>query len=271
MDFKGVFVSTKDFSKLTGFLKKMGEICLITLKDHHIKMVAYTAGTTSTSVWVKVDPEAIFARYLLQGTISLLVQARDLHQMVYAVSQSKSTTVELIHHNIEQPFLRFTSESDHAEEIGELDVDLVSEHQVRHIKEPGTDIPDVCLTLPPINSLVNFVTAHSRTIETISLCANRTGYLQLSVKSPSVAAELVTNGLTIPPLSVRIPDLEDPTTEFTVHVKSKQIKKFLNCKMLNLTDVFFSIKDRVQLNFFVFFNLGNGANSVLTVHVPIFI
>lgn len=120
--------------------------------------------------------------------------------MIYAVSQNKSATVELIRHT-EQPFLRFTSQSSLAEEVGELDVDIASEAQVRDIKEPGAIIPDVCLNLPPINTLVNFVAGYSRKIEMLKVSATRDGYLQLSVNSAQVTAELVTTHLQKPRMS----------------------------------------------------------------------
>lgn len=41
--------------------------------------------------------------------------------------------------------------------------------------------------------------------------------------------------------------------------------------MLNVEDIFFSIKDQEQLNFFVFFSMGNGIGSSMSVHVPLFI
>lgn len=137
---------------------------------------------------------------MLDNPLNILVPSRELHQMIYAVTNCAQTTVELIN-NKDQAILRFTSQSTVADEIGELDVDVLSDRQIRDIKEPGSITPDVCLCLPPLNSLVNFVKAHSRKIELLRISANPNGTLILAVKGHHVTGELITEKLEKPHLS----------------------------------------------------------------------
>lgn len=211
--------------------------------------------------------------------------------MIHAVTHCTYTSVELIT-NREQAILRFTSQSDMAEEIGELDVDVVTDRQIRDVKEPGSIAPDVCLCLPPLGTLVNFVKAHSRKIESLRISGSPNGTLMLAVKGPHVTGELVTEKLEQPNLSklrnlikikkrsmysssvtldISLAEPEDPDALFTVNVRSRQINKFLSCKTLGITNSFFSLVGDTQITFFIFFSLGSGTNSSLTVHVPLFI
>lgn len=137
---------------------------------------------------------------MLDRPINLLVQARDFHQMIHAMSQCTYIAVELVNDS-EQPILRFSAQSEMAAEVGELNVDIVQDRQIRDIKEPGSVIPDICLTLPPLNSFVNFVKAYSRQIDSLQISANANGHLTLAVRGPHISGELTTVELTKPNLS----------------------------------------------------------------------
>ncbi|KAI8095943.1 hypothetical protein BDF21DRAFT_18209 [Thamnidium elegans] len=197
--------------------------------------------------------------------------------MVSAIKRCNFTNLELqTSEDNTNHCLLFKSESTTktgaiAEEVGELDIVILTDRQSSDIRQPGHLTPDVCLTLKPLGNYINFVKGLSHLLESIVISASANGEFRLDYAGLNVFAEHVGTKLQRPELDVDVPLPEDMDQLFKVRVRSKHLVNVLSCEELNVQDTFVSITDEAQIVFFIFFTLGGSTRSSLTVHVPLFI
>lgn len=127
--------------------------------------------------------------------------------MTSAVKRCNFTKITLKERGGEENerYLEFRSESTTVggstiEEVGELNVNLLTDREAVQIREPGKISPDVCLSLEPLCEYVNFVTRLSAKIPAITISASANGEFRLELSGPNVVAEHVSTGLSKPEL-----------------------------------------------------------------------